>query len=129
MKQLNDNKLNIRCEWMESKRLLINPDGKVLPCCYFANVIYMITKMSAADMVPKKERGLEDQIMDKGLVALETTQEELFQKYLEEKEKYNIFYTPIDDIINSEWFTKMLPESWDDPDKATRQCKKHCMKK
>ena len=128
MKQLNDNKLNIKCEWMDTERILINPDGQVLPCCFFANVIYMITKLNPDEMFPKKERGIEDQIMDRGLVANETTKEPLFQEYLKDKEKYNIFHTPLEEIIESEWFTKSLPESWDDENRAARQCKKYCIR-
>lgn len=125
--KLNDNKLNIECQWMKSKRLLINPDGQVLPCCFFANVIYMLTKFNDNDMKAKgKDRGIEDQIMDKGLVAIETNAEPVFQEYLKNKENYNIHHTPLEEIINSNWFTKTLPESWDDPNIAVRQCKKHC---
>lgn len=125
--KLNDNKLNIECQWMKNKRLLINPDGQVLPCCFFANVIYMLTKFNDNDMKAKgKDRGIEDQIMDKGLVAIETNAEPVFQEYLKNKENYNIHHTPLEEIINSNWFTKTLPESWDDPNIAVRQCKKHC---
>lgn len=131
MKQLNENKMNIQCEWMQSQRVLINPDGQVLPCCFFANVIYMMTKTDEEKMVPKarEDRGIEDQIMDHGLVALETKAEKLFQEYLDNKDAYNINKTPIEDIISSEWFVKSLPESWDDENKAVRQCKKYCTKK
>jgi len=128
MNPLNENKMNIQCQWMQSKRLLINPDGQVLPCCYFANVIYMLTKIDDEDMKakPREERGVEDQIMDKGLVALETNAEPLFQEYLENKQKYNINNTDLEEIVNSDWFVKSLPESWNDENKVTRQCKKYC---
>lgn len=131
MNPLDENKMNIECQWMKSKRLLINPDGQVLPCCYFANVIYMLTKFSTDDMKAKDkdERGVEDQIMDRGLVALETNEEPLFQEYLKDKEKYNINNTDLKDIINSDWFLKSLPESWNDENKVVRQCKKYCTKK
>lgn len=131
MNPLDENKMNIECQWMKSKRLLINPDGQVLPCCYFANVIYMLTKFSTDDMKAKDkdERGVEDQIMDRGLVALETNEEPLFQEYLKDKEKYNINHTDLEDIINSDWFLKSLPESWNDENKVVRQCKKYCTKK
>lgn len=130
MNPLNENKMNIECQWMKSKRLLINPDGQVLPCCYFANVIYMLTKFSNDDMKakPRDERGVEDQIMDKGLVALETNSEPLFQEYLKNKEKYNINNTDLEEIINSDWFVKDLPESWNNEKRVVRQCKKYCTK-
>jgi len=150
MKQLNDNKLNIKCEWMETKRLLINPDGQVLPCCYLANVVYMYDTMNKIDE-PKddskylldadesvdtrvKRRNefqnkISDQIGDKERIIKETKQDNVLMNYYQNKDKYNIHKTPLEEIINSEWFIKTLPQSWDNPDVAVRQCKKHCTKK
>ena len=33
----------ILCRWLEKKRLVVNPDGQVHPCCYFGNYHYMQT--------------------------------------------------------------------------------------
>ena len=30
----------VRCRWQEDKRLLVNPDGQAMPCCYLANLYY-----------------------------------------------------------------------------------------
>lgn len=150
MKQLNDNKLNIKCEWMETKRLLINPDGQVLPCCYLANVVYMYDLMNKIDAPEDDSKYLLDadesvetrvkrrndfqnkiseQIGDKERIIKETKQDNVLMNYYQNKDKYNIHKTPLEEIINSEWFTKTLPESWDNSDVAVRQCKKHCTKK
>jgi hypothetical protein len=130
MKQLNDNKMNIDCEWMRSERVLINPDGQVLPCCFLANVMYMSEQNGRPDnWTPKEEYGVEDQIGDIDRVAYITTTEKVLNEYYVNKDEYNIFKTPLEEIVASEWFTKTLPESWDDPEKTIRQCKKHCTKK
>lgn len=147
MKQLNDNKLNVKCEWMETKRLLINPDGQVLPCCYFANVVYMYDKMNkfgppkddskylldADESVEARikrrnefRNEISDQIGDKERIVKETKQDNVLMNYHQNKDKYNIHKTPLEEIINSEWFTKTLPESWDNPKVAVRQCKEFC---
>ena len=34
----------------------------------------------------------------------------------------------IKEILNSEWFTKTLPESWKDEKTCARQCKRWCTK-
>jgi hypothetical protein len=105
----SDNKCGIKCEWMQSKRVLVNPDGQVLPCCFFANVMYMYDRLGAPkSWTPKKEYGIEDQIMDVPRV------------------EYNLFNKPLEEILESEWFTKTLPESWEDSDTLPRQCRTFC---
>ena len=128
MKQLNDNKLGIRCQRMETRRLLINPDGQVLPCCYFANIIYMYDKLGITEKIYEKHNQITDQIGDKAVIQSQTRDEDVLMQYYSEKEKYNIFNNSVEDIINNEWFTKTLPESWDHENKAPRQCQKYCKK-
>lgn len=127
MKQLNDNKQNIRCQWMETNRLLINPDGQALPCCFFANVMFTAEKLGRPkSWKPKEKYGIEDQIGDRERVSYITATEAVLNEYHENKEQYNIRNNSLEDIVNSEWFTKTLPESWDDSTRTVRQCKKHC---
>jgi hypothetical protein len=150
---LNDNNLNIECDWMKTKKLLINPDGQVLPCCYFANVIYMYDKMnsgndfkdiskeskylldkneSVEERVKRRtefESDISKQIGDKSIINKQTKDENVLMNYYRNREKYNIFENDIESIINSEWFVKTLPESWNDEKSAPRQCKKHCQVK
>ena len=128
MKQLNDNKLNIQCQWMKTQRLLVNPDGQVLPCCYFANIIYMYDKLGTTEKIYEKKNQITDQIGDKDVIQSQTRKEDVLMQYYSEKEKYNIFHNSVEDIINSEWFKKTLPESWDDENKAPRHCIKYCRK-
>lgn len=126
MKQLNDNKLGIRCQWMETQRLLVNPDGQALPCCFFANVMYMYDKLNVQGKIAEKHNQINNQIGDKDVIVADTKSNDVLMDYYLNKEKYNIHENSLEDIINSEWFTKTLPESWDDEAKAPRHCKKHC---
>jgi hypothetical protein len=126
----HQNKCNIKCEWMQTKRVLVNPDGQVLPCCFFANVIYMYDRMGAPEeWTPKDEYGISDQLMDVPRVAHETSQETILMDYYKNREEYNIFDNDLEDILNSDWFKKTLPESWEDESKLARQCKTYCQVK
>lgn len=126
---INHNKLNVECEWMKTKRLLINPDGQVLPCCFFANVIYMYDKLGTTEKIAEKRNQISDQIGDKSRITNDTATTDVLMNYYNNREKYNIHNTPLEEIINSDWFTKTLPESWNDPNLLVRQCKKYCQKK
>lgn len=128
-KQLNDNKLNIKCEWMETRRLLINPDGQVLPCCYFANVMYTYNRRGTPEKIAEKRNQITEQIGDSEIIQNQTKKSDVLMDYYNEKEKYNIHHTPLEEIIESDWFTKQLPESWDDENTVVRHCKKHCQVK
>ena len=65
-----------------------------------------------------------------------TQQQEVLAEYDENMEELNIFNNSIDKILTHKWFTKTLPESWNNPDlglnmsrdnpKLLRQCAKHC---
>ena len=126
---INHNKLNVECEWMKTKRLLVNPDGQVLPCCFFANVIYMYDKLGTTEKIAEKRNQISDQIGDKTRITNDTATTDVLMNYYNNREKYNIHNTPLEEIINSDWFTKTLPESWNDPNLLVRQCKKYCQKK
>lgn len=148
MKNLNENKLNIECEWMKTKRILVNPNGQVLPCCYFANAVYMYDMMKETESTESKylldqdepvdervqrrndfEDEITNKIIDKKLLNTKSAQENVLMRYFQDKDEYNLHKVSLEDIINSEWFTKTLPESWNDEKTAPRFCKKHCTKK
>lgn len=112
MRQLNDNKLGIRCEWMEKSRILVNPDGQVWPCCFLANKTYEGEKRFKT--------------VEWNYIHHIQNREPTLKKYYDNKEYYNINNTPLEEIIHSDWFTKHLPESWDDEDTAPGVCKRFC---
>jgi hypothetical protein len=100
----------IRCEWADKKRFVINPDGQVWPCCYFANLDYYVKN---EENIPG---GHEKQIAHS-----------LYKDYDENREEYNAFNCPAHKILQKEWFTKILPESWElDEDDRHFLCIKHC---
>ena len=94
------------CPWANSNKIVINPDGQVLPCCYHANVHY------------------------KKIFTNEHTQldnhEIYYNEYFKNLKDYNVFHTPLSEIINSNWYSKLLPESIES-DKPIMTCIKRCL--
>jgi len=122
MSLLNKNKCGVVCEWMENNRTIINPDGQVIPCCYLANILYAYDKFG----VPS-DNTITAQIGDKSQIVKDFKQESVLMEYWNNKDKYNIHKNPLINILNEDWFTKTLPESWDDSDRLTKQCRLNCM--
>lgn len=94
-------------------KFLVNPDKQVFPCCYLANQGYKFKvtgKYNDAGMI---SRGVDD-------VA-----HPLMQSYYQNQEELNLENHSIEEILNHEWFTKTLPESWDS-DKPHRLCLVMC---
>ncbi len=100
--------MNIKCKWKQINRLLVNPDGQVYPCCYLGNLQYQYSVEGKDDL---------------------KNSQVVMKEYNDNKEKYNIHNNDMRDIINSEWFTKTLPESWKDETRTVRQCKTWCGEK
>ena len=96
--------MKIICEWAEKNRYLQNFNGQVYPCCYLVQT--QTQKLFNGTNRPEEQ--------------------EIFKKYNEVKDELNVFNNDIETILSHEWFTKTLPESWDDPDKTLKQCTKHC---
>ena len=113
---------------MSTNRLLVNPDGQVLPCCYFANALYLCDNndVPEGEWKPKDHYGIEDQLVDIGRATKNTAEDKVLKNYTENRGEYNIFNKPLDEILNSEWYTKTLPESWDDFKKVSGFCKRYC---
>lgn len=105
----------IVCQWMKRRNAVINPDGQVYPCCYFANVAFHTTSMIDKGRIDELKEGHIDRLDLK-----------LIKKYNENPKAYNIFHTDMKDIVNSDWFKKDLPESWEDSDLTVYQCERFC---
>ena len=102
-------KHNIVCEWMnqwENSRILINPDGQVLPCCYLANLLYS----------------------DKNHADHPGRNHSLLKQYEDSAENYNIFNKELDEIVDSKWFQETLHNSWVS-DNPHPMCLNMCSKK
>lgn len=118
----------ITCPWLSSRRLVINPDGQVFPCCFFANITY-ISKMHGYpkdyDSAPPED--LRYELADTRLVSYNVPREPLLADYIKNEEHLNLNNNSMEDILNHSWF-KTLYESWEDSSKVSRICLKHCSK-
>tara|TARA_Y100000310_G_scaffold179027_1_gene178995 strand:- start:2614 stop:3747 length:1134 start_codon:yes stop_codon:yes gene_type:complete len=109
MKKLSQTteKCKIACEWGIKNRIVINPDGQVLPCCYFCNPHFMNKNDPEI-----RTRFIEHPIMQE------------YQKYQNE---LNVFSANLIHIINHKWFQTILPNSWN-TNKPINQCETYCKK-
>jgi MoaA/NifB/PqqE/SkfB family radical SAM enzyme len=95
-------KPSIKCLWAKPRNeVIISYDGQVLPCCYHQNNYH---------------RKLQSLMKD-----------DMYKDYEENKLKYNVFHTPLSEILNSEWYTKKLPNSINS-DNPIRSCAVNCSK-
>jgi len=86
----------------------------------------MVNKLGTPEKVLADKNAITDQIGQRNIIQKEFYDEPVLVEYLENKEKYNVFHTPFEEIIGGEWFTKTLPESWDDSDRLVLQCSYAC---
>lgn len=86
-------------------RVIIDVDGQVLPCCFIANSLYRRTHDSDIGFDPNNE---------------------IMQAYVKNLKDFNIFNHSLEVILSNEWFTKILPESWEDMDTAMPVCRNFC---
>lgn len=126
MKPLGKNKCEVVCEWMQSKRVIINPDGQVVPCCFIANALYMIDKTGTVEELEQSRNEVSDQVYRKDLVKREFFADPTLTEYYNNKDQFNAHNRPIGEILADDWFTATLPESWDDPNKIPLQCWWNC---
>ena len=98
----------IKCRWMNNQQILINPDGQVWPCCYFANIAFYLKSINRYDS------------------EYEVTKYAPFKEYDEHKAELNIFNNDLQQIFQHEWYTKTLPESWNSEETTHVVCKKAC---
>ena len=97
----------IVCRWAKPRNeIVVNPDGQVLPCCFHANAHYQ----NQFDSNYGKE-------VHEHPIYME--------EYDANQKDYNILYTPLSDIINSNWFSKTLPQSMTS-NNAVPQCERQC---
>lgn len=98
-REIEDN--SISCRWLNDRRILVNPDGQVIPCCYLANNYYQFGPQVFANQT--------------------------MNDYKKQEKEHNIFYKPLEEILkDSKWFNQQLPESWES--NPIRQCSKYCSK-
>ena len=124
------NKCNIQCEWASTNRIITNPDGQVVPCCFFANLLYISKQLGYPEELPdvkREEYELEYQVAFTPQIAMQTMKDPILQDYIQHEDELNLFANDLKDIINNDWFNR-LEKSWDDPEKVSSICVKHCQK-
>jgi hypothetical protein len=111
----------------DDETILVGPDGQVLPCCYFSGY-FRVDNISIKEPNTWEWDPINDQLYHNDRVHYELCNEYVYKEYMKRKNELNIFTNDLKDIINNEWFTKILPESWEDKNKISRQCKNVCTK-
>lgn len=109
MKKLSDTSqgCKIVCEWGVRNKVVINPDGQVLPCCYFCNPHFF----NKNDPEVRKE----------------FVNHPIMKEYKKYEPELNVFTADLMDIINHKWFQEILPDSWNSPE-PVKQCSRYCKK-
>ena len=93
----------IVCQWRENNnRYMVNPDGQVFQCCFLKK---NFDKPYERDHFRKGSHTWVDE-------------------YLDNKEKYNLENHSMKEIVDSELFSKKLPDSWKNPDTAPGPCQR-----
>ena len=117
------------CKWLEDdEQILIGPDGQVLPCCYLSAFFTLDNVAPKEDPDTWVVDPIGDQLYYKDLVYSEHRNEHIYIEYQKRKDKLNIFTNSLEDIIANDWFTKILPESWENENTISKQCKNVCTK-
>jgi len=123
--------MKIVCKWLKDNRVLVNPDGQVLPCCYLANPIWGIKQNFKGGEAGRHSDGGKGVDSDGNPLSVVYNQfgkggKSAMEEYNNDKEKYNIHNNDMKDILKGKWFTKTLPDSWKDETKTISQCRKWC---
>ena len=90
----------IECIWAKENKFLVNPDGQVWTCCYLSNQGFKFRVKGQWNDPDIIARGVDDIVNP------------VMQEYWAHEEELNINNRSLEEILNHEWFTKTLPESW-----------------
>ena len=107
---MKDKKPNIICRWLNDEKILVNPDGQVLPCCYLGNPAYLYEATKHTDN-PGGRAFAENAVL---------------KKYADNKKQYNLNHKTLKQILTSDWFNKDLPESWKSYETVPHMCQLFC---
>jgi len=98
-KKLNENKSKITCLWSQRKEMYIHSDGTVYPCCMIANT--------------QAGRNIEKL---------------LFNKIVKDPNKINLYKNEFEQIIKSDVFQKLIPDSLEEKPFSHPICIEWCNK-
>ena len=107
---MKDKKPNIICRWLNDEKILVNPDGQVLPCCYLGNPAYLYENTKGTDYPGGKT-------FDKNPTL---------KNNIDNKEEYNLNHKTLEENLTSDWFNKDLPESWESYETMPHMCQLFC---
>ncbi len=107
---MKDKKPNIKCRWLMDEKILVNPDGQILPCCYLGNPAYLYESTKDTD----KPGGTS------------FNENPVLKKYTDNKKEYNLNHKTLEEILTSDWFNKDLPESWKSYETMPHVCQLFC---
>ena len=118
--------MKIKCKWLEEdEQVLVNPDGQVIPCCYLTPY-FPVSINEIKEQKDWKYDELEDQLYHKDRAWNSVSSQFIYQEYQKVADELNIFKNDLEDILNHEWFTKTLPESWTDIENVASACRRVC---
>lgn len=103
---MTDKKPIVTCKWLEEGKVLVNPDGQVVPCCYMANPLLLhLTDETQARMWQNNP---------------------VLKKYVDNKNEFNLNTKTLQEVLTSDWFNKDLPASWEDYTILPSMCQTFC---
>lgn len=120
-----ENYTKIECHAAYRKNIKISVNGLVSPCCHLSPSLenfcnYKHSKLPRSSITPAGV--LADPILLEPLIA------PIMQEYINNPNIYNLNHNNIFNIVNSTWYNKSLPESWNDLETACYGCKRVCGK-
>jgi hypothetical protein len=115
-------KTSINCEWRNTKKVVVNPDGQVWPCCYFCNYGYKTEALG----VYGPNNQVEDLDQPGETWVGRKNGDDVFVQYKKHYKELNLKHNSMEDILNHEWYTKILPESWEKEETRVEQCRRFC---
>lgn len=105
----------IKCRWLNKGRIVVNPDGQVFPCCYFANTHYFTENDNSYN---SRGHGTDWWHKDPG--------QQVMAKYEQNKSHLNVNNKTIEEVLSHEWYEKTLPESWEKQETRDERCIRYC---
>jgi carbonic anhydrase len=114
-----------------NKNLIISNDkGSYI---HYNHDIYDLDKISfsipSLHKIDNISYPLEVQLYHRSLVDNHVRNHYLYKEYDKRKDELNIFKNDLGDILNNEWYTKILPESWESEETIAGPCYRICTDK
>jgi MoaA/NifB/PqqE/SkfB family radical SAM enzyme len=108
----------IKCNAIERNNLKVSVDGVVTPCCHLSPSLerFSVYGVWQSSRNTRSDDGWKFPISP------------IIQEYNDNCNTYNLNNNSIFDIVNSQWFNKSLPESWNDLKTSCFGCRKVCGK-